>query len=33
VRGYSTGVQDTVTGAAVVLAVCGYGLIKRRSQS
>jgi len=33
VRGYSTGVQDAVTGAAVVLAVCGYGLIKRRSQS
>ena len=30
VRGYSTGVQDTLTGAAVVIAVCGYGLIKRR---
>ena len=30
VRGYSTGIQDTVTGIAVVIAVCGYGLVKRR---
>lgn len=33
VRGYSTGIQDTFLGVAVVIAVCGYGLIKRREQS
>jgi ribose transport system permease protein len=32
VRGYSTGVQDTFIGLAVVVAVCGYGLIKRRER-
>ena len=30
VRGYSTGIQDTFTGVAVVIAVCAYGLVKRR---
>ncbi|MBV8221047.1 MAG: ABC transporter permease, partial [Solirubrobacterales bacterium] len=33
VRGYSTGIQLTFIGVAVVIAVCVYGLIKRKEQS
>jgi ribose transport system permease protein len=32
VRGYGTGIQDTFTGAVVVLAVCAFGLIKRKER-
>jgi ribose transport system permease protein len=31
VRGYSTGIQLTFIGLAVVIAVCAYGLVKRRT--
>jgi ribose transport system permease protein len=30
VRGYSTGIQLTFIGVAVVIAVCAYGMVKRR---